>query len=92
MARTRLSSKGQVVIPKDVRERHGWRAGVQLEVEDRGDSVVLRPAAPVFPPTTIEEVRGSAKYHGPPVPMERWNEGIGAIIREKWDAFEKQPR
>jgi AbrB family looped-hinge helix DNA binding protein len=52
MARTRLSSKGQVIIPKAVRERHGWQPGVELEVEDRGDVVVLRPVR-LFPPTTI---------------------------------------
>ena len=46
MAKTRLSSKGQVIIPKAVRDRHGWQPGVELEVEDRGDAVVLRPAKP----------------------------------------------
>ena len=35
MARTRLTSKGQVTIPKDVRERLGLRAGDEIEfVED----------------------------------------------------------
>ena len=57
MAKTRLSSKGQVIIPKVVRDRHGWTPGVELEVEDRGDAVVLRPSKP-FPATTFEEVRG----------------------------------
>jgi AbrB family looped-hinge helix DNA binding protein len=60
MAKTRLSSKGQVIIPKAVRDRHGWATGLELEVEDRGDAVVLRPAKP-FPPTTFEEVRGCLK-------------------------------
>ena len=52
MAKTRLSSKGQVIIPKAVRDRHGWEPGVELEVEDHGEAVVLRPANP-FPPTTF---------------------------------------
>jgi AbrB family looped-hinge helix DNA binding protein len=43
MAKTRMSSKGQVIIPKAVRDRHGWATGLELEVEDRGDAVVLRP-------------------------------------------------
>jgi AbrB family looped-hinge helix DNA binding protein len=46
MAKTRLSSEGQVIIPKAVRDRHGWLPGLELEVEDRGDAVVLRPATP----------------------------------------------
>ena len=92
MARTRLSSKGQLVVPREVRERHGWRAGTELEVEDRGDVVVLRRAEPLFPPTTIEQVRGSAKYEGPPVPIEDFDKGIEEHIREMWEGFEKQSR
>ena len=45
MARTRLSSKGQVIIPKAVRDRHGWRPGLELDVEDQADAVVLRHEA-----------------------------------------------
>ena len=30
---TRLTSKGQVIIPKPVRERLSWRAGTALEVQ-----------------------------------------------------------
>jgi AbrB family looped-hinge helix DNA binding protein len=92
MARTRVSSKGQLIVPKAVRDRHGWSAGTEIEVEDRGDVVVLRRAEPLFPPTTIDQVRGSAKYEGPPIPMERWNDGIDAMMREMWEEFEKQPR
>ena len=40
---TRLTSKGQVVIPKSVRDRLRWRAGVRLQVETADDgAVVLR--------------------------------------------------
>jgi AbrB family looped-hinge helix DNA binding protein len=45
-AATRLTSKGQVVIPKPVRERLGWRSGVRLRVETRpAGGVTLSPAA-----------------------------------------------
>jgi AbrB family looped-hinge helix DNA binding protein len=77
MARTRLSSKGQVIIPKPVRDRHGWRPGVELEVEDRGDTVVLRACAP-FPRTTIGEVRGCLKYKGPRITLKQMNEAVRA--------------
>ncbi len=33
---TRLSSKGQVVLPKEIRDRHGWEAGLEMIVEDLG--------------------------------------------------------
>ena len=45
-AATKLNAKGQVVIPKAVRERLRWRAGAELDVEIASDgSVRLAPAA-----------------------------------------------
>jgi AbrB family looped-hinge helix DNA binding protein len=81
-ARTRLSSKGQVIIPKQVRERHGWGAGVELEVEDRGDAVMLRAVQP-FPRTTIDEVRGCLKYTGPRVTLEQMDKAVLAEARKR---------
>ncbi len=80
-----------MIIPKAVRERHGWQPGVELEVEDRGDVVVLRPANP-FPPTTIEEVYGCLKYDGPPFTVEEMNEAIEREARRMWLEFERQSR
>jgi AbrB family looped-hinge helix DNA binding protein len=41
---TRLTSKGQVVIPKVVRDRMRWKTGTRLQVEPTEDgAVVLRP-------------------------------------------------
>ena len=37
---TRLTSKGQVVIPKSVRERLRWASGTQLAVEIMDDEAV----------------------------------------------------
>ncbi len=91
MAKTRLSSKGQVIIPKEVRDRHGWRPGVEFEVEDRGDAVVLRPTQ-LFPPTTVEEVYGCLRYDGPPVTIEEMDEGITQEVRRMWAEFERQRR
>ncbi|MBI5479909.1 MAG: AbrB/MazE/SpoVT family DNA-binding domain-containing protein [Deltaproteobacteria bacterium] len=44
---TRLTSKGQVVIPKKVRERLRWRPGTRLQVHALpGGAVELRQAEP----------------------------------------------
>lgn len=43
---TRLTSKGQVVIPKKVRDRLSWRPGTRLEVRALADGVELRRAEP----------------------------------------------
>lgn len=41
---TTLSSKGQVVLPAQVRRQLGLARGERLTIEVRGDELVLRPA------------------------------------------------
>jgi len=40
-----IGARGQVVIPKQIRDRHGFEKGMILEVETSGDdgTIVLRP-------------------------------------------------
>jgi AbrB family looped-hinge helix DNA binding protein len=40
---TRVSSKGQVVLPSPLRQRLGLRPGDALDVRLEGDAIVLRP-------------------------------------------------
>ncbi len=54
-AATRLTSKGQVVIPKAIRTRRRWRAGTRLEVEELPDGAVRLSAEAEDP---IEEAFG----------------------------------
>jgi AbrB family looped-hinge helix DNA binding protein len=79
---TRLSTKGQLIIPKEIRERHGWTAGVELLVEDRGDSVVLRRAEDV-PSTSLEDLVGCAGYKGPVRSLEDMEAAIARGARER---------
>jgi len=46
LATTRLSSKGQVVIPEDVRDRLGLKPGDQFVVVGEGDVVILKTISP----------------------------------------------
>jgi len=73
--KTTLSTKGQVVVPREVRERHGWSAGTVFWIEDRGDHVVLR-AVPEAPEATLDEVAGAAGYRGPRKSLEEMEAGI----------------
>ena len=41
-ATTRMSSKGQVVIPEEVRERLGLKAGTKFVIVAEGDVVILK--------------------------------------------------
>jgi len=79
---TRLSTKGQLIIPKDIRERHGWTPGIELLVEDHGDSVVLRRAEDI-PETTLEDLVGCAGYKGPTRSLAEMEAGIAEGARER---------
>jgi len=46
LATTRMSSRGQVVIPEAVRGRLGLEAGVQFVVVGEGDVVILKTITP----------------------------------------------
>jgi AbrB family looped-hinge helix DNA binding protein len=77
---TRLSTKGQLVIPKEIREHHGWAPGVELEIEDRGDHVIVRPAGEV-PETSLDDLIGCARYEGPARSLEEMEAGIAEGAR-----------
>lgn len=38
-----VSSKGQIVLPKDIREALGLREGDRVRVEVEGDHAIIRP-------------------------------------------------
>ncbi len=46
LATTKMSSKGQVVIPEDIRKRLGLKAGVQFVVVGDKDVVILKAISP----------------------------------------------
>ncbi len=46
LATTRLSSRGQVVIPEEIRSRLGLEAGAQFVVLGEGDTVILKAIRP----------------------------------------------
>ncbi|PIP38342.1 MAG: AbrB family transcriptional regulator [Desulfobacterales bacterium CG23_combo_of_CG06-09_8_20_14_all_51_8] len=79
----KLSSKGQVVVPKSIRDRYNWNTGQELSVIDMGDGIVLKPAQP-FKPTTIDQVAGRLKYTGRPVSLDEMEAAIkkGALERK----------
>ena len=83
---SKLSSKGQVVIPKELRDAKGWNAGDDLILEDRPDGVLLKRRK-LFKPTTIDEVAGCLKplYSGPPKSIEGMDAGIDEAMRERWE-------
>ena len=81
MEKTRLSNKGQVVIPKAVRARHGWKAGLEFLIENVGDGIKLKPIKP-YKETTIEEVMGCVAYEGPKKSLQDMEAAIAKGAKE----------
>ena len=52
---TAITTKGQVTIPKEIREELGLKPGDKVIFRKEGDSVVLEPAS------TLLDFRGSVK-------------------------------
>lgn len=82
METTKLSSKGQIVLPLSVRKRRKWEPGTELIIEDTQHGVLLRPAKP-FPPTTFDEVEGILHYKGKPKTLEEMDEAIAIGVRDR---------
>jgi AbrB family looped-hinge helix DNA binding protein len=58
---TTLSSKGQLVIPKALRERAHWVAGDQLQVVLIDEEIRLRRVPPAAKSGALEDVAGCLK-------------------------------
>ena len=61
---SRLSSKGQLVLPKAIRDAGNWSEGTEFVVEVVPQGVLLRPVRP-YATTRLEDVIGCAGYRGP---------------------------
>lgn len=80
--RTVLSARGQITLPKAVREQRKWHEGTKLVVEDTADGVLLRSAR-VFPLTRPEDVFGVLAYKGKPKTIKEMNAGIVAEAKRR---------
>lgn len=79
-----VSSKGQIVIPKDVREALGLRAGEKLMLERVGRRLILEPPAPQRKRISYEEFRCRVpKYQGPPATIDDMNAAVDRMFAER---------
>ncbi|MBK1840579.1 AbrB family transcriptional regulator [Azospirillum sp. YIM B02556] len=77
---TVISTKGQVILPKAIRQQRQWTAGTRLVVENTAEGVLLRPA-PMFSETRPEEVFAMLAYKGEAKSLEEMEAGILAEAR-----------
>ncbi len=82
-SQTKLSVKGQVVIPKDVRDALNLKPGETLNVKRVGNQIVMEAAAPIHKKISYEEFkRRIPPYTGPPVAREEMKSGIAKIFKD----------
>jgi AbrB family looped-hinge helix DNA binding protein len=79
---TTVSTKGQVILPKAVREQKRWEAGTRLIVENIDEGVLLK-AAPLFVPTEIDAVCGSLSFDGKAKTIEEMDAAIADEARRR---------
>ena len=63
METVKLSTKGQLVIPKEIRDAHHLAAGTEFAVSFVGDEIRLTPL-PMFPRTTVAATAGLLAKRG----------------------------
>ena len=81
---TTVSTKGQVILPKAIRQRRDWEAGTRLLVEETPDGVLLK-RAPAFAMTRREEVFGMLPHRGPSKSVEEMDAAVMAEARRRRD-------
>ena len=79
---TTVSTKGQVILPKVIRDQRRWPAGTELMVEDTPDGVLLT-AKPAFAPTRPKDVFGSLSYEAPAKSIADMEAGIAAEAKRR---------
>ncbi len=80
---TKLSSKGQVIIPKTFRSAYHWEVGQELIVIDTGDGLLLKSTTP-FTKSNINEVAGCLKYTGTAKTLEEMEKAVAQGIEEQF--------
>ena len=84
MLTTRLSSKGQVIIPKPIRIAHQWVTGQDLVVIEMGDGILLKPKTP-FSITSLKEVASCLRYTGKAKTLDDMQNAIKKGVMERFN-------
>ncbi|TAL46229.1 MAG: AbrB/MazE/SpoVT family DNA-binding domain-containing protein [Salinibacterium sp.] len=78
MSTATVTSKGQVTIPIDVRQKLGIHPGTKVEfIESAGGSYEFVAAT-----GSIRDIRGMFTWSGPPVTLEEMDDAIAAAAAE----------
>ena len=76
METTVMSSKGQIIIPKALRDSYRWQLGTKLEVHETAEGLLLKP---VFFENKnnlllgLQAIRAGIAYKGPTLSVKEMN-------------------
>lgn len=86
MQTTLLSSKGQIVIPKALRDEKQWSAGTEFSVEATVDGLILhaiQPAKKLSAKQGIAKLRSYFQYKGKPITDKQIDEAIAIGVKRR---------
>jgi AbrB family looped-hinge helix DNA binding protein len=72
---TKLSTKGQIVLPKSLRTARRWKPGTEFIIEEQPDGILLKPKKPKGSVSWTDLI-GIAGYRGPRQTIKQMNEGV----------------
>ena len=72
---TTVSTRGQVVLPHEIRRSLGWQAGTRLSVEKTPDGVLLKPVQ-AFAETRTRDVFGCLSLVDTPKSLADMDAGV----------------
>jgi AbrB family looped-hinge helix DNA binding protein len=87
VATLKLSSKGQIVIPKEIRDELHWQAGTQLTLVSSVSGVTLK-TAPKKTGGNLGDLIGMLRYDGPPISVEALCRPVD--YRDDWEESERR--
>ena len=84
METTRLSTKGQLVLPQSIRVARAWDPGTEFTVEETADGILLRPVTRL-PETDLDMVAGCLRYNGKPKSLAQMQTAVAREVRRRHD-------
>jgi AbrB family looped-hinge helix DNA binding protein len=79
---TKLSTKGQIVLPLRIRNSRAWSSGTEFTVEEMGDGILLRPIS-ALPPSSLDMVAGCLHYKGKPKTLAQMRAAISQRVAKR---------
>jgi len=79
---TKLSTKGQVVLPKSLRTAHRWKPGMEFVIQEQDDGILLLPKA-ATKSGTWNKLIGCLAYSGRRKSIRQMDAAVAAAARSR---------